>query len=211
MNLKNIEILNECRDEYEIKQSLKSFGLNLTNEELDGLKANLGQNNENCSALNNDQLDEVAGGMLELRAYYDANSRLNFQGLINSAKGGYIKINVTYNDGHGLKVFQSYLSPGNLERILSDDARMYLTHKWEMTDTGMSYARDLEGGATYPTLPTSIAFDLFNGIRSIYSGNNPGNYIRAGESISSIDGGGTLTISPVGENMRILRTCIPRI
>lgn len=190
MNLKNIELLKECRNQQEMKELFKGLDMNITSKELDELKANLTQNNENCSALNYDQLDEVAGGMLELSAHYRVGSPLTFQKRIIQGLVNCIRINVTYDEltpqGPRRKNFTSYLQPGSLISILSETAQ----------DNESTY-RYFDPNSI-PMLPQNVASAIFNGIRNVYLYNEIRNGITSGNLISKIDYAGNITISPIG-------------
>lgn len=60
----NLKLLEKFRTKEEILSCLKQFGKNITEEELDTLKKNYKQTEENNTILNMQQLKDIAGGAL---------------------------------------------------------------------------------------------------------------------------------------------------
>ncbi len=113
MNLKNIEVLSECRDEKEIKEVLKSFGLDIASEKFIEFKENLPKE-EKSEILSYNQLDIVAGGAI-------------FEAIPNGESFRFNLINTGQRVGNSV-TFVVYgkeipFQPGRLTCVLSQNAR----------------------------------------------------------------------------------------
>lgn len=70
MNLKNVEDLNLCRDEQEIKALLNKFNIIITSEKLNEIKESFNQHEKINNSLTKKQLDKIAGGIFKLGGMY---------------------------------------------------------------------------------------------------------------------------------------------
>lgn len=124
MNLKNVEVLNLCRDEQEIKALLNKFNIIITSEKLNEIKESFNQHEKIYNSLTKKQLDKIAGGIFKLGGVY--YTRKQAEDALDHIRGvastsGALETQPLLSQGHNHRTDEKTLQLIQLHNNRSDD------------------------------------------------------------------------------------------